>query len=466
MNDGTTRDYTGFGLATKTKTLSLQVLAAGSTSVSGRVLHADDAAPFVGARIRLGSVNVFTDETGAYRIANPPLLGEQVLLIDGHTNNSPVAEYPSAIAMPVLILANQDNKALTSYIARIDPTSFSAVNPGQAASVTNPEIPGFSLNIPQGASIIGWDGRPIDKVNVRVVPVDRLPIRPLPAGVEARSVYLYYFFREGGGNPTQPIPVTMANDVDALPGEQITLWYYDESVTPDPTSNQWRVMGLGTVSADGKSIVSNPGVGIPKFCCGATFPQRGAGSNTGGNAGDGNGPKTCNPVDLASGNAMVFRPRPFGISILSPIDPNCQYRSTDARIGLFGRGMSFSYDWFAAPAGTQAVTVINPQGVRYLLSFVLAPMKDKVEYGVLGDVGIARIDHGNTLQLFRIEREALRLRCFGDVLFNIVGVHGIHGIHGAMIPISTCEAMPRAGRRWQSSRRLRLARGSCPWRRV
>ena len=186
---------------------------------------------------------------------------------------------------------------------------------------------------------------------------------------EARSVYLYYFFREGGGNPTQPIPVTMVNDIDALPGEQITMWYYDESVTPDANSNQWKVMGLGTVSADGKSIVSNPGVGIPKFCCGATFVQRVVAFVTGflGGSGCPNGPTTNNPVDLASGNAMVFRPRPFGISVLSPINPNCQYRSTDPRIGLFGRGMSFSYDWSGETAGTQAVTVTNPQGVRFLL---------------------------------------------------------------------------------------------------
>ena len=52
--------------------------------------------------------------------------------------------------------------------------------------------------------------------------------------------------------------VSLPNDLDALPGEQITLYYYDESRTPDPASNQWRVMGLGTVSEDGKSIVSNP----------------------------------------------------------------------------------------------------------------------------------------------------------------------------------------------------------------
>lgn len=52
-----------------------------------RIFHADDGAPFVGARVRLGGVAVFTDESGTYRFISPPVLGDQVLLIDGNTNN-------------------------------------------------------------------------------------------------------------------------------------------------------------------------------------------------------------------------------------------------------------------------------------------------------------------------------------------------------------------------------------------
>lgn len=175
-------------------------------------------------------------------------------------------------------------------------------------------------------------------------------------------------FREGGGTPTTPIPITLPNDLEALPGEQLTIWYYDESPTPDPTSNQWRILGTGTVSQDGKSIVSDPGFGMPKFCCGAVWTGRTGGGNTGANGGNGNGCSTNNPVDLASGNAMLFRPRPFGISNFMTLDPNCRYRSTDARPGLFGRGFSFTYDWFAEQVSPSATRVTNPQGVQYVLS--------------------------------------------------------------------------------------------------
>lgn len=380
---------TEIGAVTRSQTLALEVLPPNATTVTGRVLHTEDDSPFVGARIRLGGRETFTDASGYYRLVDPPVLGDQVLLVDGHTQATALVEYPSAIAMPVLIEAGKDNRALTSYIQGIDTAKFAAITPGVETAVTVPEIPNYSLNIPQGAILTGWDGTPVTKINVRTVPADRLPIKPLPPGVEANTVYLYYFFREGGANPTQPIPVTMANDQGALPGDKVELWYYDESISPDPNSNQWKVMGLGTVSADGKSIVSDPGVGIPKFCCGASTARNNPGTGeTGANGGDADGgdeedgsepddspcssepgaPQTNEPVDLSSGNNLAFQMRRFGIASLLPVNLSCRYRSTDARIGAFGRGTTFAYEWFAEPAGSTAVRVTTPQGVRYLLA--------------------------------------------------------------------------------------------------
>ncbi|MDP3512123.1 MAG: IPT/TIG domain-containing protein, partial [Sulfuritalea sp.] len=362
---------TELGNVTRGKTLNVEVLAAGTTSVSGRVLHAGNDQPFVGARIRLGTQETFTDASGYYRFLAPNVLGSQIVLIDGHTANTETTRYASAIAMPLQITAGQDNLVLTSYMSPVDATKQVTIVPGTQAAVTMPDLPNYSLNIPAGATLFGWDGTPVTQINVRTIPVDRLPIKPLPAGVETRSVYLYYFFREGGANPTQPIPVTMINDLDAPPGEKIELWYYDESTTADANSNQWKVMGLGTVSADGKSIVSDPGVGIPKFCCGASFARRLANAVAaafkGANGGDGCGPKSENPVDLASGNNLPFELHGFGIDALLPVNINCKYRSTDPRIGLFGRGTSSPYDWVAAASG-DTVQVVSPDGVTYSLA--------------------------------------------------------------------------------------------------
>lgn len=364
----TATGQTETGPMSVSKPLALEILSAGATTVSGRVMHAEDDSPFVGARIRLGEQTVFTDASGYYRFVSPTVLGDQVIKIDGHTAAGNGVEYPSAIAMPVMIETGKNNVTLTSYIQAVDISKYQTIVPGEKTDVRMEEIPNYSLNIPQGAILYGWDGTPVTKINVRTVSVDRLPIRPLPEGVDAKTVYLYYFFREGGANPTEPIPVTMVNDQGLLPGEKANLWYYDESTTPDPNSNQWRIMGQGTVSADGKSIVSDPGVGIPKFCCGATTNSPAPGNEPpGGNGGDDGGPQSCEPVDLASGNNLAFQMRGFGIRGLSPVNLSCSYRSTNARIGAFGRGVTFTYDWFLQAAGS-AVRVTTPGGIQYLLS--------------------------------------------------------------------------------------------------
>ena len=354
------------GSAVRSKPLTLTVLAADATTVSGRVLHADDDTPFVGARIRLGTQHAFTDETGLYRFVNPTLLGDQVVLIDGHTNNTATTAYPSAIPMPVMIIAGGDNKVLTSYIQAIDAGKYTTIVPGEATSITNPDIPDYALNIPQGAVLMGWDGTPITKVSVRTVPADKLPIKPVPEGVNTRTVYLYYFFREGGANPSVPIPVTMANDLGALPGEKADLWYFDESPTPDANSNQWRIMGQGTVSEDGRSIVSDPGVGIPKFCCGASMASPAPPPVPPATCPD-PGPSTPNPINFGTGVASVMQDHSLGINGLFPVRLSCNYNSRAARVGPFGRGTWINTEWQVA-RGTLALTLMSPAGHRYNLA--------------------------------------------------------------------------------------------------
>lgn len=68
-----------------------------------------------------------------------------------------------------------------------------------------------------------------------------------------------------GGLPSAPIPVTLPNDLDLKPGEKAELWYYDAAPFLG-VPGEWRMAGMGTVSEDGARIVSDPGVGINRFC--------------------------------------------------------------------------------------------------------------------------------------------------------------------------------------------------------
>ncbi|WP_459871918.1 IPT/TIG domain-containing protein, partial [Endothiovibrio diazotrophicus] len=349
---------------TRTAPLQATILPAGTTTVVGRILNAADDHPMAGVGVQLGDAYTTTDAAGFYLFTDPPLTGDQVVLIDGGTLNTPTTQYPSRIAMPVMIEPGQQNPVLTSYLSAIDTANKVTITPGVGTDVTFEALPNFALHIPDGATLTGWDGTPITEINVRTASPDRLPIKPLPDGVTATTIYLYYFFRAGGAHPSEPIPVTMPNELGLAPGEHADLWYYDESPVPDPTSNQWRRQGSATVSADGMTISTDPGVGIPKFCCGAsTFVPR-----TFDPAPPCGGPKAGNPVDLATGSGSVFEDHSLGINGLFPVRLTCGYGSTAGtgnQAGPFGPGTWLNTEWFLQAGASGTLGLTTPNGALY-----------------------------------------------------------------------------------------------------
>lgn len=242
--------------------LQVNVVAAGTTTLAGRILATKDDAPISGARVSIGALVVTTDASGNFLFANPPT-GQQVVLVDG-----PSALYPGSLPVQTTIQAGQANVLpYPVFLHEVGQNYFPIAQGGQTI-VAPADIPGFSMMIPAGTTITGWDGQPNLKVSVVPVPIDRLPIPTLPPNVPAKQVYMFNFGKPGGGFPSRPIPIIMPNDYGAPPGTRMDMWYYDEGPTPDPTSHQWKVYGQGTVSADGTSVIPDPGVGQPKFCCG------------------------------------------------------------------------------------------------------------------------------------------------------------------------------------------------------
>ena len=218
-----------------------------------------------------GMDRVIADASGNFLFTNPPT-GQQVLLVDG-----PSALYPGSLPVQMTIQPGLANVLpYPVFLHEVSQNYFPIAQGGQTI-IAPPDIPGFTMLIPAGTTITGWDGQPNMKVSVVPVPNDRLPIPTLPANVPAKQVYMFNFGKPGGGYPSRPIPIIMPNDSNAAPGTRMDMWYYDEGPTPDPTSHQWKVYGQGTVSADGKSVIPDPGVGQPKFCCGggASVPTGG-----------------------------------------------------------------------------------------------------------------------------------------------------------------------------------------------
>lgn len=348
--------------------LQLEILAPDQTAVHGRVVHADNEQGLAGVSVSLGDMRVTTDAGGNYLFIEPDALGDQVVLIDGDVLNTETEHFPSRIPLPVSIHPGETHRVLTAHLAPVEAGIFTDITPGRSATVTRDDIPGYALNIPEGVTMTGWDGEPIDRINVRQVHPDRLPIRPVPEGITTNSVYLYYFYRPGGAEPSEPIPVTMQNDLGLSPGDTAILWYYDETPEPDPDSNQWRVMGTATVSADGQRIVSDPGVGIPRFCCGASFatPDDPPEFSPGGDGDDCPGPRAGNPVDLATGAGSILADHSLAVGGDPALGVSIRYSSLSDREGPFGRGTYSDFEWRLDLSAAQA-TITSPDGVRYNL---------------------------------------------------------------------------------------------------
>ncbi|HEV8662942.1 MAG TPA: DUF6531 domain-containing protein [Candidatus Methylomirabilis sp.] len=182
---------------------------------------------------------------------------------------------------------------------------------------------------------------------------------------------MFYFGKTGGGTPSAPIPLTVPNDVGALPGETLNLFYFDDSTPTQTKTNTWQLGGTGTVTADGKQIVTTSG-GIRQFCCGGAGFQRPPPPPTtppelaatprppqGASAVGGE------PVDLSTG-LFILEKTDLVLPGRLPVVFSRTYRTNDASAGPFGPGTSHPYDIFLRVQGTDLLILFLPGNSRSL----------------------------------------------------------------------------------------------------
>ncbi len=382
----------------KAATAKTQKIVTGKGSLTGQILNTNKK-PVANVTVSYKGLVTKTDAQGYFTLDNIPE-GRRTILMDGSTTDDKTGYYPT-IPVTSVIVANAHNRlSFTPHLHRQKAHNFVPIKNGQETVVTDPEMKGFEMKIPKGTRIIGWDGKPNDKVSVRSVPSDRLPIRPLPANTNTRAVNMFFFDKVGGGRPDQPIPFKSSNTLGMLPGEKASLWYYDESSADEEAPNDWALAGTGTVSADGRFIVTDANVGIPKFCCGATawsaaWSGSGSQQNTpapngncntpGGNSGTGTNGATppqnsaADPVDVATGyftreeTDMVI-PGIIPIKIkryyISGSSGSAVTRTGGDGLGAFGKGVFFEYDW-RVDTYSNMIRLSIPSGSRF--DFALQP---------------------------------------------------------------------------------------------
>ena len=351
--------------------VAVEVQAMGVTSLTGQVLD-EDAKPVKGALVKLGTVQDSTDDGGNFLLLNPPVAADQLLFIDGGPASTPGRSLP-IVPYKVTIVAGQANTlGFTPHLHFQKTTGLVDIsNSAVQRIVTDPALPGFQMTIPAGVTITGWDGQPNTQISIRRVPIDRVPLPPVPADRYVPVLYMDYFGKQGGGTPSAPIPITFPNDLDVPPGTPVEFWYFDEA--PDGSRpNQWVQYGTGTVTADGSQVVpdTDPSTGQPfgqpRFCCGAVYLAIGTGQRNAvvPPSPSMGGTTSGEPVDLATG-LFTLEQTDLVLPDRLPVTFTRTYQTNSSVPGPFGPGTSHAFDMRVLVQGN-LWTLVLPNGARAL----------------------------------------------------------------------------------------------------
>jgi len=347
--------------------VTVELAATGLTSVAGQFLTITDT-PIPNVLVQIGTVQAHSDAAGNFLLQNVPD-GTQPLMIDA---NVAVAGYP-IYKVDLQLTAGQTVTLPTFRITPPPPPErYTPINNAtQTQVITDPRYPGFELTLPAGARIIGWDGVYKSKIAIERVLPNQLPV-PAPPG-PTRSLYQIHFGTPMGGIPSARLPVTLPNDQGLEPGQQGEIWWYDAAPTGGPGA--WKLAGTATVSADGTRVVSNPGVGIDRFCgvCGLVcFVNRLLGLDNP----NPESPEGADPVDLALGQMRFSKTDlvlPGRVPALIrrthyPIDPFGNIAGF--QLGL-GPGWALSVEMVILEVNASLRRLILPGAARF--DFVLQP---------------------------------------------------------------------------------------------
>ena len=308
--------------------------AAGVTALTGQV-KTTEGQPLANVALRDSGIGTRTNDQGEFLLEKLPP-GETVLTIDGrHAGRDGKTDY-GLFEVRVTIEAGKTTELpYVSYLPQIDHAHDVAITSPTTSEVVvkAAAVPGLELHIPPGAIITDTDGKPVTRIGITPIPLDRTPF-PLPHNVE---VPLYFTAQPGGATITGVdgnwlgVQVYYPNYRHELPKARGTFYKYE------PFHHGWTPYGQGQVSADGSQMVPDQGTRLYDLT-GAMYignppPPPG-------------GPcDTADPVDLASGH-WVEATSDLSVQDLLPVNPQRTYNSGDFNSRSFGVGMTFAYDMY------------------------------------------------------------------------------------------------------------------------
>ncbi len=246
------------GMQKSSRTVSVTVAAdpVTSTRISGQVLDVDGAA-LVGMQVEIGGVSQLTDTNGRFTLdlGSGPIVSE-TLRIRGDLFASS-AVYPFIAEKLPLVLdhevyAGQNNHIIRPiYLPKLDVAGGTAIDPLQDTTVTQSIASGETATVlVKSGTLLNQQGTPFTSVlSITEVPLDRTPAA-LPPGLFPDVVVT---IQPGEMSFMTPAPLTLPNRAGYAPGEVMDLW------SINPTTGDFDNVGVGRVSEDGGTIITQSG---------------------------------------------------------------------------------------------------------------------------------------------------------------------------------------------------------------
>jgi Glucodextranase, domain B len=226
--------------------------APSATRISGVVMDNMNQ-PIAGVTLRIDETTRSTtsNSQGFFAFEQAPV-GYVKLIVDGTTAQRP-GTWPT-LEFVMYTNSGQDNTiGMPVYLLPIDVTRGIQVTETTGGTLTFPELPGFALTVAPGSALFP-NGSRAGTVSATLVHADKMPMTP-GFGQQPRFIVT---IQPPGVHFDPPAKLTLPNLDGLAPGEITELYSFDHDL------GQFIAIGTGTVSEDGTTVVSDPGVGIVK----------------------------------------------------------------------------------------------------------------------------------------------------------------------------------------------------------
>jgi hypothetical protein len=222
------------------------------TAVSGVVLDNSNL-PIAGVTVRVKDavLAAVTDANGYFRIAGAPV-GSFYLIVDGSTAARP-GSWPDLEFVVTTIPGRETTLGMPIFLLPLDQLHGLFVDELHGGTLTLAALPGFALQIAPG-SVTFPGGAKSGTVSVTTVHSDKVPMVP-NFGQQPRLIVT---IQPAGARFDPPARLTLPNVEGLAPGRVTDFYSFDHDL------GYFVSIGPATVSDDGMTIVSNPGVGIVK----------------------------------------------------------------------------------------------------------------------------------------------------------------------------------------------------------